>query len=361
MKLEKIGEKIQRIRVEKELVQSNLHSNQSAVSQIEKGTIKMPTSSMLRIIAKNMDVSFDELIENTNWKPMAESRTEAEYAISQTQVDVKIEDWGEIKTTRKYYDAYDKHGVARKYDPETGYRLITDCKECNSPILKHDQLYCFVCGKAIFYDINNDIITWKTWYDYEGNEANYDEFGYETGWREYSQIHYNVNIIENLELIEQRIRVEAYSLHRLREFKRVIGNPEAKKLSIIVSMQQEGNHGLFINLVIKDNTDNKYYSTQWADGSGEHVCIYKHNEKVDEKKIPDLVDLEYLRNFNPNEEHPMNKVFFPLWLKAMCSLSSSEGLIKELRKHKRRLELQQDKEEELAADKSNKSEEEKKS
>ena len=63
MKLEKIGDKIKRIRKEKDLSQSNLHSNQSAVSQIEKGTIKMPTSSMLRIIAKNMDESFDELIE----------------------------------------------------------------------------------------------------------------------------------------------------------------------------------------------------------------------------------------------------------------------------------------------------------
>ena len=67
MKLEKIGHKIKRIRNEKELSQSNLHSKQSAISQIEKGTIKMPTPSMLRIIAKNMNVSFDELIENTNF------------------------------------------------------------------------------------------------------------------------------------------------------------------------------------------------------------------------------------------------------------------------------------------------------
>ena len=107
MKSEKIGDKIKRIRMEKELSQSNLHSKQSAISQIEKGTIKRPTPSMLRIIANNMDITFDELIENTNWKPVAEIGTDAEYAISQTQIDVKIEDWGEIKTTRKYYNAYD--------------------------------------------------------------------------------------------------------------------------------------------------------------------------------------------------------------------------------------------------------------
>ena len=364
MKLEKIGDKIKRIRKEKDLSQSNLHSNQSAVSQIEKGTIKMPTSSMLRIIAKNMDESFDELIENTNWRPVAESRTDAEYAISQTQIDVKIEDWGEIKTTRKYYNAYDKHGVARKYDPETGYKLKTNCSECNGPIQRHDQLYCFSCGKGIFYDIDNDIFTWKTWYDDEGNKVGIDEFGIDTGWKEYSQIHFDVNIIENLEKKEDNIGWHSKSLHRLREFKRKIGNPEGDKFSIIGSMTQPGNQGLFKNLVIKDNTQNKYYTTDWGGinhGAQSFNLYARPKEKVDEKIISALVDVEYLKNFNPNEEHPMHKVFLPLWLKAMCAISFSEGLIKELRKHKRRLELQQVTEEELATEKSNINDKDKKS
>jgi len=360
MKLEKIGDKIKRIRKEKDLSQSNLHSNQSAVSQIEKGTIKMPTSSMLRIIAKNMDESFDELIENTNWRPVAESRTDAEYAISQTQIDVKIEDWGEIKTTRKYYNAYDKHGVARKYDPETGYRLITDCRECNSPIQRHDQRYCFVCGKEIFIDINNDIITWKTYLTDDGDLAE-DEFGIHWSIVDRSIIQFDVNIIENLEKIEWKIGIHSRILHRYRELKSQIGNPAAKIFDIIHSMQQQADTGIFSNLVIKDNTDtNKYYTTKWTGEEG-HIGLYKHNEKVDEKKISALVDIEYLQNFNPNEEHKMNKVFLPLWLDAMTQLSYSEGIIKELRRHKRRLESQQSIGEELEKEKSDKSKDEKKS
>tara|TARA_Y100000294_G_C8542833_1_gene331904 strand:+ start:61 stop:1146 length:1086 start_codon:yes stop_codon:yes gene_type:complete len=361
MKPENIGEKIKRIRKEKELSQSNLHSNQSAVSQIEKGTIKMPTSSMLRIIANNMDVSFDELIENTTWKPVAESRTDAEYAISQTQIDVKIEDWGEIKTTRKYYNAYDKHGVAQKYDPETGYRMITNCVDCNSPISKPDQQFCFSCGKKIFEDLNNDLVTWRKWYDSKGNQVFRNEYGYFSNHVAYSKIHIELNPIKNLKIIDKRISWEAIELHELTEFKRAIGNTEEGYHSIIETMQSPCNQGIFKNLVIKDGE--RYYTTEWMsdDEGNQQVILYKPNEKVDEKEISALVDIEYLQNFNPNEEHKMNKVFLPLWLEAMSSLSFSEGIIKELRRHKRRLETQQSIGQELEKEKSGKSKDEGKS
>ncbi|SVB87002.1 uncharacterized protein METZ01_LOCUS239856, partial [marine metagenome] len=86
----KIGEKIKKIRNEKGLSQSNLHNKQSAISQIEKGNIKTPTESMLKIIAGNMDMSFDELIAGTNWEPIHQSRADAEYAMSETECIVII-------------------------------------------------------------------------------------------------------------------------------------------------------------------------------------------------------------------------------------------------------------------------------
>ncbi len=64
-----IGQKIKQIRKEKSLSQENVYpSNQSLVSQIEKGVNKNPTEQTLRIMADNMDMSFDELIEGTEWE-----------------------------------------------------------------------------------------------------------------------------------------------------------------------------------------------------------------------------------------------------------------------------------------------------
>ena len=63
-----IGEKIKQIRQDKSLSQENVYpSNQSLVSQIEKGVNKNPTEQTLRIMADNMDMPFDELIEGDNF------------------------------------------------------------------------------------------------------------------------------------------------------------------------------------------------------------------------------------------------------------------------------------------------------
>ena len=68
---EQIGEKIRRLRKEKRLTQENLHHNQSQVALIEKGTkkggISNPTEDTLRIIAGNMDMTFESLIDETTW------------------------------------------------------------------------------------------------------------------------------------------------------------------------------------------------------------------------------------------------------------------------------------------------------
>ena len=60
---ETIGEKIKRLRTEKRLTQDYVHHNQSQISQIESGRITNPDENTLLLIAKNMEITFDELIK----------------------------------------------------------------------------------------------------------------------------------------------------------------------------------------------------------------------------------------------------------------------------------------------------------
>ena len=60
---ETIGEKIKRLRDEMDLKQVNIHHNQAQVSLIEKGRISNPDETTLRIIAKGLDTTLDNLIE----------------------------------------------------------------------------------------------------------------------------------------------------------------------------------------------------------------------------------------------------------------------------------------------------------
>ena len=60
------------------------------VSQIEKGVNKNPTEQTLRIMADNMDMPFDELIEGTEWEIPRNLTKKSEYAFSQTECVVHI-------------------------------------------------------------------------------------------------------------------------------------------------------------------------------------------------------------------------------------------------------------------------------
>jgi len=160
-----IGDKIKKIRIEKGLSQSNLHNKQSAISQIESGKIKTPTESMLRNIAGNLGISFEELIDGTTWKPPHHTIGQSEYALSQTEVNIKIEDSGQVRANMKYYDAIDKNGNPNKYDPETGFELILECKTCKRAIQNPIQFNCFGCGgKLINHLLLNDVLSEKKYY-----------------------------------------------------------------------------------------------------------------------------------------------------------------------------------------------------
>ena len=60
--MENLGEKIKRLRSEKGFSQANLHQNQSAVAQIENGYNSKPKKQTLVQIAKNLEMSFEELV-----------------------------------------------------------------------------------------------------------------------------------------------------------------------------------------------------------------------------------------------------------------------------------------------------------
>ncbi|SVD00215.1 uncharacterized protein METZ01_LOCUS353069, partial [marine metagenome] len=109
---EPIGEKIYRLRKKMNLTQKKIHKNQSQVALIEKGKkkggIANPSENTLVIIAKNLGLTLDELIEETTWeKPEAVME---EIAVSPKAWDIKIDDTGDIKWSCKIYDRYNENG-----------------------------------------------------------------------------------------------------------------------------------------------------------------------------------------------------------------------------------------------------------
>ena len=64
-----IGKKIKELRVKRGWKQSSLYiDNPSLISKIESGEIKTPTRETLEIIADNLEISFDELVKDTDWE-----------------------------------------------------------------------------------------------------------------------------------------------------------------------------------------------------------------------------------------------------------------------------------------------------
>jgi len=341
MRPEKIGEKIKRIRNEKELSQSNLHKKQSAISQIENGVIKTPTASILRIIAGNMDISFEELIEGTTWEPVHQSRLDAEYAVSQTEVNVKIEDWGEIKTNRKQYDAYDKHGNARKYDPDTGYRLLTECKNCSYPIQMMEQVHCFGCGNRIFNKLEDFFLSYNEINVLTGKKVKWEVSEKGGVWSDaelmgaptYTQT-LITNPVESLEMVlieEEKIRIQ---IRFYIDFKECFGNPNATMEEINSVTATWGDPSVKPNLtgiIFRDSNGKLFFP------GGQPLSDSKQNKGL--KKSSTIFDYADIGKFNPNDKK--YERIEKLWVKNISLLSFYKGILKELNRHRLRLEAQQ--------------------
>ncbi len=147
--MEKIGEKINRIRKEMGLSQENIHHQQSLVSQIESGSISKPGEGVLHEIAQNLGTTFLSLVDDTDWKaePTIKSK---EIAFSPVMVDVEIDDDGNISWSHKSYSLYNEKGEKAEYCLETGLKLIDSCENCSRQVENVKQEYCIGCGKALF-------------------------------------------------------------------------------------------------------------------------------------------------------------------------------------------------------------------
>ena len=144
-----IGEKIKKLRTDKNLSQENIYSNQSLVSQIEKGINNNPTEQTLKIMADKLDISLEELIDGTDWKVPHKLIKQSQLALSETECLVTIEDSGQVIRKMKHYPRYNETGDENKYDPDTGYKLLVECPECKRDIEKPNQIFCMGCGEIL--------------------------------------------------------------------------------------------------------------------------------------------------------------------------------------------------------------------
>jgi len=144
----KIGQKIKEKREEKNLKQTAVLDNQGQISQIEKGVkIKRPKEATLRIIAKNLDMSFEELIEGTDWSPM--EKKSGHFVISPSSYEFKIDDSGFVSYENSRLPKYNKNGDLNEFCPHTGEKLIANCTNCGREIEDSDYAYCIGCGTKL--------------------------------------------------------------------------------------------------------------------------------------------------------------------------------------------------------------------
>jgi len=148
--MEKIGDKIKRLRIKKGYNQSNLNVSQPTVNTIENGKVN-PKSDTLEKIAQGLDLSFSELIKDTDWVTPSTINNNS-IAVSESDFELKVIDKYNFQIDRKCYPLYDTTGIKNKYCPIFGTPLVSYCVKCKKNIEDQYSNYCMGCGKDIFYD-----------------------------------------------------------------------------------------------------------------------------------------------------------------------------------------------------------------
>ena len=149
--MKNIGKKIKKIRTNNNWSQTAVFpDSQSLISQIEKGNIKNPSESTLRTIAKNMEISFEELIDGTDWDRNVTKDKKTEYVMSIFDPIVTIDSPGKIEVKMKSYPRYNVAGEENRFCPTTGNELISDCKNCGRSIESPIQQHCMGCGYQFY-------------------------------------------------------------------------------------------------------------------------------------------------------------------------------------------------------------------
>ena len=147
-----VGEKINRLRIDKGYSQESIYANQSLISQIESGKIRNPKESILREIAEGLDVTFEDLIEDTDWESKEAQKGTIAYAIDPTQVKVTMDEKGNWDYSFLHYPLNTAEGQENRYSPISGEPLITKCSSCDRSIQSLDCNYCMTCGTRLMPD-----------------------------------------------------------------------------------------------------------------------------------------------------------------------------------------------------------------
>jgi len=171
--MEPLGNKIKKIRLEKDLKQSALHPNQSAIAQIEGGKNKKPSPTTIQTIAQSLEMTMEELVKDTDWKAPESMVEEGKYGYSELDFDLKILEDGKIEIQFRQYPRYDSNGLENKYCPTTSSRLLFECKKCKKPIASNKQIFCMGCGEKVFQSAG-----FKTMDEYF-NKFNWSDYGLE--------------------------------------------------------------------------------------------------------------------------------------------------------------------------------------
>ncbi len=378
-----IGEKIKQIRTEKNLSQDSIYSNQSLVSQIEHGINKNPAETVLRRMAQGLEVSFDELIEGTDWETPRNLTAKSEYAFSQTECVVHIENSGDIKTRMKSYPLVESSGEENKFDPDTGYKLLIECKSCKRAIQQPNQKHCLGCGEKLF----NNYSWYDEMYKYYGfrDEASGEEYfpspaeeahGDMLGFERYSDyvIDYTFNIKSNQRVADNLTDI----LWELNEIDKVVNpavpykpshkilkGPDAI-LKKVVGKQyysyfkrfyfsmtvDEVNNATTMGGATEDNTtDGLMHFHSGSDIQPPIGILGESNKDIDTIDYYDGGFMLYdLKDINPNK--CKNDIITNWWVLFKRDLAMTKGLLNEVLRHQTRLLSEVDKEDEKSVDKS---------
>ena len=146
-----INNKIKQLRKKAGFSQDNVYpKNASQVSLIESGKIKNPSEITLRVIAKNLEISFEELIDDTSWSPSQTiDRNIKEYAISTEDLKYELGKDSILRFTYRSYPRYDEQGNENNFCPQSGHKLIVSCFKCKRSIDRIDSPYCIGCGNKV--------------------------------------------------------------------------------------------------------------------------------------------------------------------------------------------------------------------
>jgi transcriptional regulator with XRE-family HTH domain len=191
--MEQIGERIRTLRESKGLSQKELTAraveiSASYLANVENVGIKQPSAVKLRVIAKALEVTFEDLIKNTDaavaateedrktshvWcvnRNCPKAEVDSEVAnqpsddpnVARVLVEIMdtsyIEQWQEDgcwKGIKRYpsFPAYNQVGEKNTFCPACGSPLWDKCPQCKRQIESGDQCFCMGCGTDI----------WRSW------------------------------------------------------------------------------------------------------------------------------------------------------------------------------------------------------